>query len=47
MYLPGRRGRGRSGPHRPDHRMATEVEDLQAVVAASGAQSAFGSASAA
>src|SRR5579875_2723682 len=42
VYLPDRRGRGRSGPHRPGHRMATEVEDLQAVVAASGAQSVFG-----
>ena len=42
VYLPDRRGRGRSGPHQPDHRMATEVEDLQAVVAASGARSVFG-----
>ena len=42
VYLPDRRGRGRSGPHQPDHRMATEVEDLQAVVGASGARSVFG-----
>ena len=33
VYLPDRRGRGLSGPHRPDHSMRTEIEDLQAVVA--------------
>ena len=42
VYLPDRRGRGLSGPHRPDHGMRTEVEDLQAVVAGSGAQKVFG-----
>src|SRR5215470_9373340 len=42
VYLPDRRGRGMSGPHRPDHCMRTEVEDLQAVLAESGAQLAFG-----
>jgi pimeloyl-ACP methyl ester carboxylesterase len=42
VYLPDRRGRGLSGPHKPDHSMATEVEDLQAVVAHSGAQKVFG-----
>ena len=42
VYLPDRRGRGLSGPHRPGHRMRTEVEDLQAVVAASGARAVFG-----
>jgi len=42
VYLPDRRGRGMSGPHRPDHSMHTEVEDLQAVVAHSGAQKVFG-----
>jgi pimeloyl-ACP methyl ester carboxylesterase len=42
VYLPDRRGRGLSGPHRPDHSMLTEVEDLQAVVAHSGAQKVFG-----
>jgi pimeloyl-ACP methyl ester carboxylesterase len=42
VYLPDRRGRGMSGPHRPDHSMRTEVEDLQAVLAESGAQLAFG-----
>ena len=42
VYLPDRRGRGLSGPHRLDHSMHTEVEDLQAVVAHSGAQKVFG-----
>ena len=42
VYLPDRRGRGLSGPHKPDHGIRTEVEDLQAVVAGSGAQKVFG-----
>jgi pimeloyl-ACP methyl ester carboxylesterase len=42
VYLPDRRGRGMSGPHRPDHSMRTEVEDLQAVVAHAGAHKVFG-----
>jgi pimeloyl-ACP methyl ester carboxylesterase len=42
VYLPDRRGRGLSGPHRPDHGICTEVEDLQAVLSASGAERAFG-----
>ena len=42
VYLPDRRGRGLSGPHRPDHSMRTEVEDLQAVLTESGAQKVFG-----
>jgi pimeloyl-ACP methyl ester carboxylesterase len=42
VYLPDRRGRGLSGPHRPDHSMRTEVEDLQAVVAHCGARKVFG-----
>jgi pimeloyl-ACP methyl ester carboxylesterase len=42
VYLPDRRGRGLSGPHRPDHGVRTEVEDLQAVLAGSGAQKVFG-----
>ncbi len=42
VYLPDRRGRGMSGPHRPDHSIRTEVEDLQAVLAESGAQRVFG-----
>jgi pimeloyl-ACP methyl ester carboxylesterase len=42
LYLPDRRGRGMSGPHRPDHSIRTEVEDLQAVLTESGAQRVFG-----
>jgi pimeloyl-ACP methyl ester carboxylesterase len=42
LYLPDRRGRGMSGPHRPDHGIRTEVEDLQAVLAGSEAQKVFG-----
>jgi pimeloyl-ACP methyl ester carboxylesterase len=42
VHLPDRRGRGLSGPHRPDHGMRTEVEDLRAVVAETGAQMVFG-----
>ena len=42
VYLPDRRGRGMSGPHWPDHSVRTEVEDLQAVLAESGAQLVFG-----
>lgn len=42
VYLPDRRGRGLSGPHQPGHSMRTEIEDLHAVVAASGAQAVFG-----
>jgi pimeloyl-ACP methyl ester carboxylesterase len=42
VYLPDRRGRGLSGPHRPDHGIRTEVEDLQAVLTGSGAHKVFG-----
>jgi pimeloyl-ACP methyl ester carboxylesterase len=42
VYLPDRRGRGLSGPYQPGHGMRTEVEDLRAVVTASGAQAVFG-----
>ena len=42
VYLHDRRGRRMSGPHRPDHGVRTEVEDLQAVLAESGAEMAFG-----
>jgi pimeloyl-ACP methyl ester carboxylesterase len=42
VYLPDRRGRGLSGPHRPDHGIRTEVQDLEAVLTASGAQRVFG-----
>jgi pimeloyl-ACP methyl ester carboxylesterase len=42
VYLPDRRGRGLSGPHRPDHSVRTEVEDLEAVLRDAGATRAFG-----
>jgi pimeloyl-ACP methyl ester carboxylesterase len=42
LYLPDRRGRGLSGPHRPDHGLRTEVEDLDALLAATGARYVFG-----
>ncbi|MEU0088968.1 alpha/beta hydrolase [Kribbella sp. NPDC006257] len=42
VYLPDRRGRGLSGPHRHDHCARTEVEDLEAVLREAGATLAFG-----
>ncbi|TCC06067.1 alpha/beta fold hydrolase [Kribbella soli] len=42
VYLPDRRGRGLSGPHQPDHSVRTEIEDLDAVLTAAGAERAFG-----
>jgi pimeloyl-ACP methyl ester carboxylesterase len=42
VYLMDRRGRGLSGPHRPDHTVRTEVEDVEAVLTATGAELAFG-----
>jgi pimeloyl-ACP methyl ester carboxylesterase len=42
VYLPDRRGRGMSGPYPPDYGIRTEVEDLDAVLAQSGAQLVFG-----
>ena len=42
VYLPDRRGRGLSGRHKPDHNMRTEIEDLAAVLAESGAGRVFG-----
>jgi pimeloyl-ACP methyl ester carboxylesterase len=42
LYLPDRRGRGLSGPHRPDHGIRTEVQDLEAVLSETGAQRVFG-----
>jgi pimeloyl-ACP methyl ester carboxylesterase len=38
VYLPDRRGRGMSGPYPSGYGMRTEVEDLQAVLAESGAE---------
>jgi pimeloyl-ACP methyl ester carboxylesterase len=42
VYLPDRRGRGMSGPYPPGYGIRTEVEDLDAVLAESGAQLVFG-----
>jgi pimeloyl-ACP methyl ester carboxylesterase len=42
VYLPDRRGRGMSGPAGPDYSVRTEVEDLAAILAESGAQLVFG-----
>jgi pimeloyl-ACP methyl ester carboxylesterase len=42
VFLPDRRGRGMSGPHRAGHGIATEVEDLHAVLAESRARLVFG-----
>jgi len=42
IYLPDRRGRGLSGPYRQDDRLATEVEDLAAVLDRTGARAVFG-----
>jgi len=42
VYLPDRRGRGMSGPYGPGYGIRTEVEDLDAVLAESGAQMVFG-----
>lgn len=42
VYLPDRRGRGLSGGHGDDVGVMREVEDLQALVTASGASRAFG-----
>lgn len=42
VYLPDRRGRGMSGPAGPDYGVRTEVEDLAAILAESGAQLVFG-----
>jgi pimeloyl-ACP methyl ester carboxylesterase len=42
VYLPDRRGRGASGPYRDDHSVHTDVDDLAAVLEATGAQNVFG-----
>ena len=42
VYLPDRRGRGLSGPHRTNHDIRTEVEDLAAMRAATGAADVLG-----
>ncbi|MFI7455275.1 alpha/beta fold hydrolase [Nonomuraea sp. NPDC049714] len=42
VYLPDRRGRGLSGPYGAAHDSEREVEDLDAVLTATGAQWVFG-----
>jgi pimeloyl-ACP methyl ester carboxylesterase len=42
VYVPDRRGRGRSGPHGEDFGVMREVEDIQALVTATGASRIFG-----
>lgn len=42
VCVPDRRGRGRSGPYGHFHGLRSEVEDLSAVLDASGARSVFG-----
>ncbi|NRQ35297.1 alpha/beta hydrolase [Nonomuraea sp. NN258] len=41
-YLPDRRGRGASGPSGPDYGLGREVEDLAALVTATGARRVLG-----
>jgi pimeloyl-ACP methyl ester carboxylesterase len=42
VYLPDRRGRGLSGPHGDGFSVDKEVEDVQAIVAKTGARNIFG-----
>jgi pimeloyl-ACP methyl ester carboxylesterase len=42
VYVPDRRGRGLSGPHGDDYSVTREVEDVQALVTATGASRIFG-----
>lgn len=42
VYVPDRRGRGLSGPHGDDFGVQQEIEDLQALVTATGASRVFG-----
>jgi len=42
VYLPDRRGRGMSGPFTEDHGIAKEVDDLHALLYATGARNVFG-----
>jgi pimeloyl-ACP methyl ester carboxylesterase len=42
VYVPDRRGRGRSGGHGPDFSVQREVEDMQALTAAARAGRIFG-----
>lgn len=42
VFVPDRRGRGLSGPHGAGYGMGREVEDVQALLAATGARFLFG-----
>jgi pimeloyl-ACP methyl ester carboxylesterase len=42
VYVPDRRGRGLSGPPGPNYSMATECEDIAALLAATGTTMVFG-----
>lgn len=42
VYVPDRRGRGMSGPYGEFHGLRTEIEDMSALVEASGAHYVFG-----
>jgi pimeloyl-ACP methyl ester carboxylesterase len=42
VYLPDRRGRGMTGPYGDAYGIAREVEDLEAVLTATGARNVFG-----
>jgi pimeloyl-ACP methyl ester carboxylesterase len=42
VYLPDRRGRGMSGPYPVDYSVRTELDDLAAVMAETGAEMVFG-----
>ncbi len=42
VYVPDRRGRGRSGPYGEFHGLSTEIEDLSALLDACGARRLFG-----
>jgi pimeloyl-ACP methyl ester carboxylesterase len=42
VYVPDRRGRGMSGPYGPHFSVRREVEDLSALIAATGARFIFG-----
>jgi pimeloyl-ACP methyl ester carboxylesterase len=41
VLIPDRRGRGLSGPFRPDHCMATEIDDLGRLLAETGTRNVF------
>lgn len=42
VYVPDRRGRGRSGPAAYDHSLRTEIDDLRSVLDETGARNVFG-----